>query len=232
MKYRAMAMLCLMLCSACARLPHIQAPVSGTPNGYTPADVSGVYPRGDWQFVHIIEAAPPNRQKYTLTGVVRVSSENRTLHCVLLTLEGLILFEADVGRNVSILRALPPFGKPGFSRGLINDLMLIFLPPEAPPEICGDMPTGAYACRYPEHSGAIRDILMFPGESWEVRRYNSRGGLEKTLKPVDMRADGQPPFLPDQMILKTHGMLGYDLVLTLVESERQASETPIKKAAP
>ena len=226
MKSIAAALLCLLLCSSCVRLPAIRAPLEGSAGLYTPSDCLGIYPQGDWQFVHIIQAVPPNHQHYTMTGVVRMSSEKRTMHCVMLTLEGLVLFEAQIDTNVSVLRALPSFDAPGFARGLVDDLMLIFLSPDNPPETWGKMADGAFACRYPEDSGGIRDVLLPPVGPWEVRRYSDRGGLKKTLKADSNRS------IPDQLILKTHGVLGYDLVLTLVEAEHLSPATSIEKADP
>lgn len=226
MKSIAAVLLWLLLCSACARLPAIHPPTGGSPGQHTPSDCLGIYPQGDWQFVHIIQAIPPNDQQYTMTGVVRMSSEQRTLHCVLLTLEGLVLFEARIDdKDVSVLRALPPFDAPGFARGLVDDLMLIFLPPDNPPEIWGNMADGIFACRFSEDSDGTRDVVLPPAGPWEVRRYSHRGGLQKTLKADNNRS------IPDRMILKTHGVLGYDLVLTLVEAE-QLTPDPSKKAAP
>jgi hypothetical protein len=162
-----------------------------------------------------------------MTGVVRLSSQKRSLHCVLLTLEGLVLFEARIDdKDVSVLRALPPFDAPGFARGLVDDLMLIFLPPDNPPEIWGNMAGGIFACRFPEDSDGTRDVLLPPNGPWEVRRYSRRGGLKKTLKADNNRS------LPDHMTLKTHGVLGYDLVLTLVEAEQLTPDPPTEKAAP
>jgi hypothetical protein len=226
MKSISAALLCLLLCSACARLPAIHAPSEGSPGLYTPSDCLGIYPQGDWQFVHIIQAIPPNRQHYTMTGVVRMSSEKRTMHCVVLTLEGLVLFEAQIDTTVSVLRALPPFDAPGFARGLVEDLMLIFLPPDNPPETWGKMAGGAFVCRYPEKSGGTRDVVLPPAGPWEVRRYSDRGCLKKALKADNNRS------IPDHLILKTHGVLGYDLALTLVEAEHLSPETSIEKAAP
>lgn len=228
MKSIAAVLLCLLLCSACARLPAIHAPADGSPGLYTPSDCVGIYPQGDWQFVHIIQAIPPDHQQYTMTGVVRMSSQKRTLHCVLLTLEGLVLFEARINETVSVLRALPPFDAPGFARGLVDDLMLIFLPPENPPEIWGKMKDGVFACRFPEDSGGTRDVVLPAAGPWEVRRYSPRGGLKKTLKA---ETDNNRS-IPDHMILKTHGVLGYDLVLTLVEAEQLTPDPSIEKAVP
>lgn len=226
MKSIAAVLLWLLFCSACARLPAIHAPAGGSPGQHTPSDCLGIYPRGDWQFVHIIQAIPPNDQPYTMTGVVRMSSQKRTLHCVLLTLEGLVLFEARIEKTISVLRALPPFDAPGFARGLVDDLTLIFLPPGNPPEIWGNMADDIFACRYPEDANGTRDIVLPPAGPWEVRRYDDRGGLKKTLKADNNRS------VPDRMILKTHGVLGYDLVLTLVDAEQLTPDPPIERAVP
>jgi hypothetical protein len=182
--------------------------------------------------VHTIEATPPNGERYTMMGVVQLSSELRRLHCVLLTLEGMVLFEARHDGKVSILRALPPFDKQGFAQGLMDDLLLIFMAPAHPAQVTGFNQEGGYVCRYRTTGGRIQDIVM-ADHGWAIRTYSPRFKLEKTLTPLSApnETDTLHP-IPRQLALKSHGMLGYDLVLTLVEAKSLGPETIKQKAKP
>lgn len=214
MKPIAVALLCLFLVSGCTSLPRLHSSGSTSLK-----DCRMVYAHGNWQFVHSIEATPPNGERYTMMGVVQLSSESRSMHCVLLTLEGMVLFEAHHDGQVTILRALPPFDKRGFAHGLMDDLLLIFMAPAHAAQTTGFTQEGRYVCRYPMTGGRIQDIVM-ADHGWVIRTYSPSLKLERTLTPLSAKSGANTHHpIPRQLGLKTHGMLGYDLVLTLVEAQ-------------
>ncbi|BBO81602.1 hypothetical protein DSCO28_21680 [Desulfosarcina ovata subsp. sediminis] len=224
----AISLLLLGLCliAGCARLPRLSS-LDGVP-----ADCPGIWARGKWQFVHIIEATPPGRSATTMMGVVQVSSATRHLHCVLLTLEGLVLFEADCGQQIAVRRALPPFDNKGFAQGLIDDIRLIFLAPENISPIAGALDDGTVVCRYRLGGGETRDLSATPDGGWSLRCYRSAARPEKTLiAQEDIAADGPAP-IPAHLTLTTHGMLGYTLTLTLVEARPLTVPTASHEARP
>ena len=202
-----------LLLVGCARLPPI-TPLTAPETMTCPV----VYVRDAWQFVHIIEATPPGRTTTTLMGAVEVTPDEDRLHCALMTLEGLVLFEADGGRQVNILRALPPFDKPGFTHGLIEDIRLMFLAPETVSMVCGRLAEGRAVCRYRLADNQTRDLLTTEDHGWELRAYNKDGTLRRTLIADGSGAENAATRIPKHLTLIAHGMLGYELNLTLVEA--------------
>ena len=116
---------------ACGHLPEIRTVDDSTTAGRTAA-CADIFPRGQWQLVHAIEIFPPAGSKQTVLGIIQISSEQRTFRCVLMTIEGLVLFEADFDGAVTIQRAIPPLDKPGMAEGMLQDISLLFLHPNSP----------------------------------------------------------------------------------------------------
>lgn len=193
---------------------------------------------GSWQFVHIIEITPPGHRTITLMGVVQTDDAPWRIHCALLSLEGLVLFEARwEADETTVLRALPPLDKPGFADGLMADLLFIFMAPDIASQTFAQLKNGTPVCRYVLKNGEIRDFLTFPNGSWQLLRYAGGTRLAQTLTVgvpsetgdiitlpahLSLKARniwGDDLSLPVHRTLKTHGLLGYDLVLTLVSAD-------------
>ncbi|MDL2268742.1 hypothetical protein LJC71_02385 [Desulfosarcina sp. OttesenSCG-928-A07] len=179
---------------------------------------------GSWQFVHIVEATPPGYKTVTLMGVVQIHETLQELHCALLSLEGLVLFEAHwKDGETTVLRALPPFDKPGFTDGLMADLGFIFLAPEITSQVFGRMDDGTPVCRYELADGEIRDMMAFLDGGWKLMRYAKGSRLVQTLM-ADGPSDSDPAApMPRHLSLITHGLLGYRLTLTLVSADALSS---------
>lgn len=208
--------------TACAHLPEIKSPADGAPADVA-ADCDHIFPRGNWQFLHTIEASPPGGGTQTMLGLSQISSDRRTAHCVMMTLEGLVVFEADYDNGIQIQRAVPPFNMPGFAEGLIDDLLLIFFAPEHPMTRAGHLKDGPWVCRYPLADGGTQDILVRNGADWEIRRYNRQNRLIRSVHP-DAAAGRSPKGYPKRIILNAPGLAGYQLIMTLVEAEALETE--------
>lgn len=201
---------------ACSHLPEIRAPEDGSAAWLT-ASCGAVFPQGQWQLVHAIEIFPPVGSKQTVLGIVRIASEQRTLHWVLMTIEGLVLFEADFDGAITVRRALPPMDRPGMAEGMLQDLSLLFLPPEKPCLAAGSSGDGARICRYPSGDQGRQDIILEPDGGWEVRLYSQGSHLTRTIGPVsgqNLHESG----LPSQVTLTAHGLMGYELRMSLLEA--------------
>lgn len=201
---------------ACAHLPEIRTVDNNAAAGRT-AECTDIFPRGQWQLVHAVEIFPPAGSKQTVLGVIQISSEQRTFHWVMMTIEGLVLFEADFDGSARIQRAIPPLDKPGMAEGMIQDLTLLFLAPEQPCVAAGFSKEAAWICRYPSIDQGHQDIILQPDGRWEIRRYSQSHRLLRTITPMageGFRADG----LPSRVTLKAHGVVGYQLSLCLVEA--------------
>ena len=88
----------LLLMGACAQLPTIE-PMEANRIPAIEMDCRSHFPQGRWQLVHTIRARFYGGRQATFTGVVVLSTHNESIHCVLMTLEGMVLFEAVDDRH-------------------------------------------------------------------------------------------------------------------------------------
>lgn len=212
---------------SCAHLPVIHPPALDTA-GAVQRQCRTVYTEGAWQLLHTIEAKPPGAPLQTLMGLSQISSVERTAHCVLMTIEGLVLFEANYDGDITLQRALPPFDRPGFAEGLIEDLLLIYFIPDWPLTHTGYLENGISVCRYQAPGEGTQDILLFKKKGWQINRYNAQNKLIREVIP-DTEAGLSPQGFPAKVTLKAPGMMGYRLNLTLVEARRLQTGHPQTK---
>jgi hypothetical protein len=226
MKYTIQVLLLAILIQGCAGLPQL-SPTSGNL-----ADCPAIHARSAWQFVHIIEAKPPGQAATTLIGVVQVTPATRHLHCVLMTLEGLVLFEADGVRPMRVLRALKPFANHGFAQGLMDDIKLIFLAPDVASQTTGLLSDGRVVCRCRLENGDVRDLIQTAGEGWELHSYRKGRTLTRTLVASGASPQTIASPMPAHLTLTAHGVLGYDLTLTLVDAQPLAPSMTDNESTP
>ncbi|MGD9503547.1 MAG: hypothetical protein AB7W37_01450 [Syntrophobacteraceae bacterium] len=209
--------LCLpLMLASCNHLPEIRPAENVAAD--RDAQCRAIFPTGSWQLVHSIEMLPPAGSKQTVMGIVQLSSEKRTFHCVLMTIEGLVLFEADFNGAVTIERALPPLDMPGMAEGIVRDISLIFLAPEEPCAEAGFLEDGGWVCRHPSADGGDEDIVVQPDGRWEIGCYDKNHRLTRTVAPLakeDVHAGGWS----SRVMLKAYGLGGYELRMNLIEAD-------------
>lgn len=148
----------LMLCAGCLPMPET-ALVPGTPEDLQRC--FALFPSGPWESIHKIEAVINEGGSLSLLGITKGDPSARKLHTLLLTPEGFILFEAEQNEDaISVLKAVPPFDSPAFARGLMEDVDLLFLPPQGEPLIWGRSADGALRCRWESPDGSRREITL------------------------------------------------------------------------
>lgn len=183
----------LFLAVSCAGLPVI------TP---VPASTCPVMaPEGDWQFVHSIETDLSGGGKSVLLGVTSVYARSQKIRCVIMTLEGLVLFDAESGARLKVYRAVPPFDAGSFAEGMMADVRLIFRPPGGERIASGLTKGGAAVCRYRQPDGRIVDTLALSDGTRKALRYTARGVPDRTvtavgpgLKRLELVATGPRPY--------------------------------------
>ena len=212
---RPMLLVVLML-AGCARLPEIRTIESTSLTGHV-ASCAAIFPQGRWQFVHSIQIHPPVGSEQTVLGVIQLSSQHRTFHCVLMTIEGLVLFEADFDGAVKVQRALPPFDKQGMAEGIVRDISLIFLAPEQPLDTAGFSKDAGWICRYPSADLGVEDIALKLDGLWEIRLYNQFHRLTRIVSAMS-KEDPKGGGLPSMVVLKAPGALGYELKMSMIEA--------------
>lgn len=162
----------------------------------------------------------PKGKKAVFIGVTALSPETGTIHCVIMTLEGLVLFDAQYNHKMVINRGIPPFDSVDFARGLLNDIKLIFFSPEGQLIQSGIAEDGSSICRYKTDSGKIVDVIGRNKNLWEIRQYNDNSDLSRSVRayPDSKRAVKKQEAIPGRLVLTAYGSPGYSLILELIEA--------------
>jgi hypothetical protein len=205
-----------LLLSSCAHLPQI-TPVSEPMAAEMLKACADLFPRNNWQLLHRIQAELPNGKTETILGLSRIFPRKNTLQCVLLTIEGLVLFEAhDDNGVISVQRALPPFDRRGFARGMLADIRLIFFAPAGTGGMAGVGAKKEKICRYQYPNQDIEEIVLPPRGRKAIRLYDA---AEKMRREVLIDPDVGPHNFARKMELTASGFAGYRLKLTLIDAE-------------
>lgn len=215
--YPVLLGLALSLVVSCAKLP-----VINPDSRFNPQPCLELFPEGQWQLYHSIRATLPDGQNQMLTGVSVLSSRHRSVRCALMTMEGFVLFSGHYDGDLIIHRAVAPFNKPGFSRGLIDDLLLLFFAPSFPMQSAGRLKNGSGVCRYSGKNEGTVDIMNGGNHRWVLHQYAPNASIQRSIEFLDiMEIENKPAvttLLAKRMILRRHGMIGYKLDLTLIEA--------------
>jgi hypothetical protein len=204
---------------SCSTPPSLQ-PADRSDRTELPQTCQRLFPNGKWQFVHSIEAVMPGGQRGWVMGVTVISSRNKSAQCVLMTIEGLVVFDARYDQELVINRAVAPFDQEGFAAGLISDIQLIFFMPQGPLVETGNDPNGASVCRYQNPDGRIVDLVIHGDRSWQIRQYSQQLRLTRTVTAFFSQENPaeEQAAMPDRLELTAHGVAGYNLIMDLVEA--------------
>ena len=181
-----------------------------------------MFPTNGWQFVHSIEATI-RRQKAFLIGITDISPDLGRVHCVIMTIEGLVLFDALSDQETVINRGISPFDSMAFAKGLMNDIKLIFFSPDGECIKTGMLGKNSYVCRYGNDDNTIVDLIANPDSTREIRQYKN-GDHTRSVKAYlkkDLHNKHQY-VVPDRLELTAHGVHAYALVLRLIRAEQVA----------
>jgi hypothetical protein len=208
------AALLLVLVVSCTGLPPITpGSDTGTPGGI---EAGRVFPQGDWQFLHAIQAEMAAGRGMRLLGLTVMSSGNRFNRSVLMTLEGLVLFDGEYDGRLVVHRALPPFDSPHFADGLMQDIRLIFFEPEGPVISRGRLRTGEPIERHRLPDGCTVDVEIQSDGGWGIRRYSAS---ETPTRTVRAQRGAEDLFgIPATIELTAGGGQDYRLVMKLLEA--------------
>lgn len=217
---RLLLIVCLLL-SACAHLPTI-APGDAVQRCRTATFCQSRFLQGRWQLVHAINARLPGGRQAVFTGVIVMSSADASIHCVLMTLEGFVLFEALDDGQVTVRRALGPFDNDHFARGVMDDIRFVFLEPAGGIGTAGTFENGDDGCRYRTDSNRTVDLIAMAEGGWRLRQHDRTGDVRRTLT-VD-GVDGRG--IASHLTLEAGGGRAYRLSMTLVEA------IPLERSAP
>jgi len=182
-----------------------------------------MFPANGWQFVHSIEAAIQGRQKAFLIGITDISPGLERVRCVIMTIEGLVLFDALSDHETVVKRGISPFDSMAFAQGLMNDIRLIFFRPRGECIKTGVLGKDSHVCRYGNDGSTIVDLVTNPDLTWEIRQYKN-GDLSRSVKAyLNKEAhNGDGYAVPRRLELTAHGVHAYALKLRLIRAEQVA----------
>jgi hypothetical protein len=205
----------LLLLGACTHLPIIE-PMDAASVPYLEMGCRSHFPQGRWQLVHTISARFYGGRQAIFTGVVVLSTRDESIHCVLMSLEGMVLFEAeDDGQTTTVKRAFGPFDSQRFARGVMADIRFLFFKPQGTLITAGTIDDGSQACRYQGAGQTIVDLVESADGGWGMHQYDGHGKMLRcvTADAVDLRG-----LAPRMVIDSGSGHHSYHLSMTLVEA--------------
>jgi hypothetical protein len=181
-----------------------------------PLDLPGCYaifPAEPWESVHRIEATIRGGSS-SLLGVTKVEPSKRRLQSVLLTPEGFILFDAELSEGeIAVRKAVPPFDSPAFGRGLMEDVVLLFLPPGVKPTAWGKETDGTMICEWEGPNDSRTEITGSMESGWRILRRDKYGGVIKEVVLNGPFVNG----LASRMELRAFKPTSYRLSMTLLQ---------------
>jgi hypothetical protein len=182
----------------------------------SPEDLPGCYaifPAEPWESVHRIETNI-REGSFTLVGVTKGEPSERRFQSLLLSPEGFVLFDAECRENgFAIRKAVAPFDSQAFARGLMEDVTLLFLPPQGKPAIWGKETDGTMFCKWEGPKGSRIEIKGSTESGWQIL---SRDKYGEVIKEVVLNG----PFvngLASRMELHAFKPASYRLKITLVQ---------------
>ena len=219
MKHIYLLLITLNLIISCSSLPQVY-PVGDSAAPALHQKCSSPFPNGKWQFLHSIETIMPGGKKGLIMGLTVISATDKSVRCVIMTIEGFVLFDAQYDHRLIIKRRIAPFDSEDFAKGLMKDIRLIFFKPPGPLIKSGGLKNGSFICRHQNHDDRIVDIIIHSDHYWEIRQYTHDFCLFRTVKGYVAKNAGSTgqPEIPDRIDLTSHGPSGYTLVMNLVEA--------------
>lgn len=203
----------MVLIISCARLPVIET-VDPAVMPYTKERCRGPFLDTPYRFIHSIEVSFPGGRTGTVIGVTLVDPAEKTTHSVIMTIEGIVLFDARYEKELRVNRAVPPFNAEQFAGYMMNDVRLMFLAPEGKSADAGVRADGATICRYHGNEGVTVDVVVHKDGSWDIETYNDHYELMRKIKAFDIQNG-----VPGRVELRGFGLREYTLRLTLISAE-------------
>ncbi|MBN2159529.1 MAG: hypothetical protein JW807_09045 [Spirochaetes bacterium] len=205
-------LLALPLMIACASLPRLE-PYGSEEGNDCGRKCFAPFLCGRWRLVHSINGTLPGGLRATMIGVTVADSETGRLRCSLMSIEGLVLLDAEYDGKLTIHRGIGPLGSPGMVLGMLRDIRLMLFRPKGGAVAAGVLENGRNACRYTTPEGTV-DVVITGDGGFEVRSYDSCSRLSRTLRLAGVNREG----IPAAIELDARGMFGYSLQLDLIEA--------------
>ncbi len=167
------------------------------------------------RYVYSLHAELPGGARMTAMIVTVTDPASDMLQAAIVTLEGLVVFDAQVsGQSMQVHRALPPFNRKRFAVGFMRDVQFIFMLPADQPAITGMLDDGASVCRYHDVQNATVDVIVRTVGGCDVEQYSRYGKKIRSLKMSALQHD-----IPGMMKFSAFRPKPYALSMRLISVE-------------
>ena len=218
-QYSALLLLLVVLIS-CSGLPRLK-PADSAAFANTERQCLRPFPSSPYRLIHSVEASFPGGTQINFLGVLLVDPRARSIHSVIMTIEGFVLFDAEFGTTVKINRGVPPFDSVAYAEHMLKDIRLMIFPPAGRLSGAGFADDGSPVCRFRQADGTTTDISINRESVWFIRQYNEQDLLIHTMRASLLNESG----IPERLDLETNGSDGYALHMVLISAEPATSET-------
>jgi hypothetical protein len=216
---RASAAWCMLLIvgllTACSSLPQIK-PAGPDLQPNLRERCQAVFPAGPHQFVHSIEARLPDDSRSMAVGIVTLDPDKGVVSCVIMTLEGFVLFDARYQQAVTVNRAVYPFDSPEFAKNMMADIRFIFFQPGGVLAAAGVFDNDFPGCRWRNTDGLAVDVVLNQQRGWLIRKYDVSDHVASQVRAYALNPEG----IPGKIELSRYSFPGYTLKMTLLQAER------------
>jgi hypothetical protein len=201
--------------TACSSLPEIKPPGPGL-QPILLEWCQSIFPDAPHQFVHAIEARLPDDSRATAMGIVTLDPARGIIQCVIMTIEGFVLFDARYQQAVTVNRAVYPFDSPEFAESMMADIRLVFFPPGKALVTAGVLDKGFPGCRWQTADGLAVDVLLNQRLGWVIRQYDTSDHISRQVRAYALNPEG----IPEKIELSHYKFPSYTLKMTLLQVER------------
>jgi len=170
------------------------------------------------RLVHELKAVMPGEREGQAIGVLLADPGTSSFQSILMTIEGLVLFDIESGQGLIVHRAVPPFDAPAFARRMAEDIGLAFFSPGERPSAWGREEGGAVVCRFERAGGELVDVLEEENGAMEIRIYGAGQELRKKVSIPHLARPG----LAEELEIRGTAWPSYSLHLRLIEAETVA----------
>ncbi|MBN2040534.1 MAG: hypothetical protein JW864_10850 [Spirochaetes bacterium] len=168
-----------------------------------------------YRLSHSIRVTLPNNESMVAIGVTVADPEKRSIDAVLMTVEGLVLFDISYReKKVIINRSLPDFENNNFAELLFDDIMLFYFVPGSREHESGQNNDG-FVNRYFCENNTVIDQIAFNNGSFEIKKYDSGNDQIRTVNIQSLNKEG----IPEKAELIAYGFFGYSLNMELIDFE-------------
>ncbi|MDD5223232.1 MAG: DUF3261 domain-containing protein [bacterium] len=190
----------------------------GSPVPPEAASCSIPHPQKSFRAIHAVDISLPLGRQSTVLGIIIADLASGRLRTTLLSLEGLMLFDATSVNSVTrVHHALPPLDAGAFAENLVADVKFLFWPENSTAGIQAWRKDGVTTCRRATGRAGTLETVSAGSGARILRQYDEKGRL---LREAAASGPVSPEGFPQKMRLEVHPLAGdYSLSLELVEGE-------------